>query len=92
TVAAQAIFAYNFFYSIFYGKVGPQNPWKATTLEWTTGIKPIHGNWEGPIPHVYRWAYDYSKLNKEGTDYVIPGQDYIPQTVPLQPNEDELNH
>lgn len=92
TVGAQAIFAYNFFYSIFYGKVGPQNPWKATTLEWTTGIKPIHGNWEGPIPHVYRWAYDYSKLNKEGTDYVIPGQDFVPQTVPLQPDEDELNH
>lgn len=92
TVSAQLIFAYNFFHSMFFGKVGPKNPWNATTLEWTTPINAIHGNWEGPIPHVYRWAYDYSKLNKEGTDYVIPGQDFVPQTVPLQSNEDELNH
>ncbi|HLV92318.1 MAG TPA: cbb3-type cytochrome c oxidase subunit I [Aequorivita sp.] len=92
TIAAQVLFIYNFLHSIFYGKIGPQNPWKSTTLEWTTGIKPIHGNWDGPIPQVYRWAYDYSKLNKDGSDYVIPGQDFVPQNVPLQENEDELDH
>lgn len=92
TVSAQLIFAYNFFHSMFFGKVGPKNPWNSTTLEWTTPLKAVHGNWVGPLPQVYRWAYDYSKLNKEGTDYVIPGQDFVPQTVPLQSNEDELNH
>src|SRR5690554_1651175 len=92
TIAVQVVFVYNFIYSIFYGKVGPQNPWKSTTLEWTTPVKPIHGNWPGAIPHVYRWAYDYSKLNKDETNYVIPGQDFIPQNVPLQDNEDELDH
>ena len=92
TIAVQVVFLYNFFHSMFYGKVGPKNPWNATTLEWTTEHKAIHGNWVGPIPHVHRWAYDYSKLNKDETDYVIPGQDFIPQDVPLMDNEDELDH
>lgn len=92
TIAVQVVFLYNFIYSIFYGKRGPQNPWRSTTLEWTAEMKHIHGNWDGPIPHVHRWSYDYSKLNKDETDYVIPGQDYIPQNVPLQDNEDEMDH
>lgn len=92
TIAVQVVFLYNFFYSIFYGKMGPKNPWNATTLEWTTEVKHFHGNWDGPIPEVHRWAYDYSKLNKDESDYVIPGQDFIPQDVPLQENEEELDH
>lgn len=92
TIAVQFVFLYNFIHSMFYGKMGPKNPWKATTLEWTTEHKHIHGNWDGPIPHVYRWAYDYSKLNKDGTDYVIAGQDYIPQNIPLMDNEDDIDN
>lgn len=92
TIFAQAIFLYNFFYSIFYGKRAPQNPWNGTTLEWTAPVKHMHGNWPGAIPHVYRWPYDYSKLDKEEKDYVIPGQDYVPQNIPLQDNEEELQH
>ncbi|ARN78606.1 cytochrome c oxidase subunit I [Nonlabens spongiae] len=91
TAFAQLFFVYNFVKSIFYGKKAPANPWKSNTLEWTTGDKHIHGNWEGPIPHVYRWAYDYSKLN-DNDEYVIPGQDYAPQHIPLQEGEEELNH
>ncbi|WP_343689798.1 cbb3-type cytochrome c oxidase subunit I [Chitinophaga sp.] len=72
--ATQLLFVFNFFYSIFKGrKLTTQNPWSATTLEWTTPINPGHGNWPGEIPEVHRWAYDYSK----------DGQDFIPQTVPL---------
>ncbi len=92
TAAVQLVFLYNFISSIFYGKRGPKNPWKSNTLEWTTELKHIHGNWEGEIPHVYRWSYDYSKLNEDETDYVIPGQDFIPQNIPLQPGEEEMNH
>ena len=92
TAAAQLVFLYNFLVSIFYGKKGPKNPWNSTTLEWTAQVKHIHGNWDGPIPEVHRWAYDYSKLNKDESDYVIPDQDFIPQTVPLQENEEELEH
>lgn len=90
--SAQLIFLYNFFHSIFFGKVGPKNPWNATTLEWTAPQKHIHGNWPGPLPTVYRWPYDYSKLNKDESDYVLAGQDFVPQNVPLQPTEDELDH
>ncbi|MCK7558287.1 cbb3-type cytochrome c oxidase subunit I [Chitinophaga sedimenti] len=76
--ACQLLFVINFFYSIFKGrKVTTTNPWLATTLEWTTPINPGHGNWPGEIPEVHRWAYDYSK----------DGKDFIPQTVPVSPDE-----
>ena len=92
TGVAQLVFLYNFIHSMFYGKKGPKNPWKSNTLEWTAEVKHIHGNWDGPIPEVHRWAYDYSKLNKDESDYVIPGQDFVPQHIPLQDNEEEMNH
>ncbi len=71
---AQFIFLFNFFYSMFKGKKAVQNPWESNTMEWTTPVKHLHGNWPGEIPHVYRWPYDYS----------VPGhdKDYIPQTTP----------
>lgn len=78
---AQGIFIFNFFYSIWYGQKAVQNPWKSNTLEWTTPVERIHGNWPGPLPEVYRWPYDYSKPGKE--------LDYVPQNVPLEPDEVE---
>ncbi len=91
TAAVQLVFLYNFFHSIFFGKKATQNPWKSNSLEWTTPVEPIHGNWPGELPTVYRWPYDYSKTNENG-DYVIKGQDFAPQNVPLQEDEEELNH
>ncbi|MFT3948946.1 MAG: cbb3-type cytochrome c oxidase subunit I [Agriterribacter sp.] len=77
----QLMFVFNFFYSIFKGrKVTTQNPWGATTLEWTTPIRPGHGNWPGEIPEVHRWAYDYGK----------DGKDFVPQTEPV--GKDESTH
>lgn len=78
---AQIIFIANFFISMYKGKKTTQNPWKANTLEWTTPIEPIHGNWPGSIPTVYRWPYDYSK----------PGlkEDFVLQSTPLFENEEE---
>ena len=78
---AQLIFLANFFFSIYKGKKASQNPWDATTLEWTTPVEHIHGNWPGEIPAVHRWAYDYSK---PGAD-----EDFIMQTVPLKEGEEE---
>jgi len=72
---AQIAFLYNFIHSIFFGKKTTQNPWNATTLEWTAPVEHIHGNWPGEIPTVYRWPYDYSKPGHEA--------DFIAQTVPL---------
>jgi cytochrome c oxidase subunit 1 len=91
TAFAQLFFVYNFVKSIFYGKKAPANPWSSNTLEWTTGDKHIHGNWDGPIPTVYRWPYDYSKVNEDG-EYVISDQDYVPQHIPMQEGEEEMNH
>jgi cytochrome c oxidase subunit I len=71
---AQVVFIFNFVYSIFFGKKATQNPWEANTLEWTTPVEHIHGNWPGEIPTVYRWPYDYSKPGHDG--------EFIPQTVP----------
>ena len=80
----QLVFLWNFFYSIFYGKKTVQNPWKSNTLEWTAPIKHIHGNWEGEIPHVHRWPYDYSKPGHD--------DDFVPQNVPMKEGEEVLHH
>ncbi|MEZ7838268.1 MAG: cytochrome c oxidase subunit 1 [Flavobacteriales bacterium] len=79
--AAQFLFLFNFFYSIFRGEEAVQNPWKSNTLEWTTPVARIHGNWPGEIPSVYRWPYDYSKPGADA--------DFIPQNVPLKDGEEE---
>jgi len=76
---AQLLFVLNFFYSIWKGKkMTTQNPYGATTLEWTTPIEPIHGNWPGKLPTVHRWAYDYNKDERE----------YVQQIVPLEEGEE----
>ncbi|MEY2971180.1 MAG: hypothetical protein RL738_21 [Bacteroidota bacterium] len=76
---AQLIFIFNFFYSMWRGPKAPQNPWKSNTLEWTTPVEHIHGNWPGAIPEVHRWAYDYSKPGHD--------EDFVPQTTPLKDGE-----
>jgi cytochrome c oxidase subunit 1 len=74
----QLVFVINFFYSIWYGKkMKTKNPWEANTLEWTTPIEPIHGNWPGNLPVVHRWAYDYNKDERE----------FVMQHVPLKDGE-----
>lgn len=74
----QLLFLINFFYSIWRGKkMTDKNPWKANTLEWTTPIEPIHGNWPGNLPVVHRWSYDYNKDERE----------YVMQHVPLEEGE-----
>jgi len=76
---AQIFFLFNFFYSMFRGPKAEQNPWDSNTLEWTTPMANIHGNWPGPLPEVHRWPYDYSKPGVEA--------DFVMQTVPLAEGE-----
>jgi len=81
--AVQLLFVFNFFYSIFKGRtVTTLNPWQATTLEWTTPIHPPHGNWEGEIPEVHRWAYDYDRDERS----------FIPQTELVGAGERSVEH
>jgi cytochrome c oxidase subunit 1 len=77
TIAAQLVFVVNVFWSMFRGKKASENPWEATTLEWTVPSPPPHDNFGGKFPVVYRGPYEYS----------VPGaaQDYIMQTAPGQP-------
>jgi cytochrome c oxidase subunit 1 len=72
--AAQLLFLWNFFYSIFRGKKSEQNPWQSNTLEWSAPVEHLHGNWPGAIPEVYRGPYEYSRPDRE--------DDYFPQYVP----------
>ena len=78
---AQIVFLFNFFYNIYRGQKASENPWKGNTLEWTTPVEHIHGNWPGALPEVHRWAYDYSNPEHE--------EDFVPQTTPLKKGEHE---
>ena len=67
---SQVPFILNFFISLFWGKKVNENPWEATTLEWSAPSPPPHGNFP-TAPVVYRGPYEYS----------VPGQrhDFWPQ-------------
>ena len=83
----QFVFLVNFVWSMYRGRKATQNPWQANTLEWTSPIEGIHGNWEGDLPTVHRWPYDYSRNPDSDVDF-------IPQTVPLTEEEkkDKIHH
>ncbi|HST50758.1 MAG TPA: cbb3-type cytochrome c oxidase subunit I [Pyrinomonadaceae bacterium] len=74
TAIVQVLFVVNFFWSMFKGKRASDNPWEATTLEWTTATPPPHDNFGGKTPTVYRGAYEFG----------VPGapDDYVMQTTP----------
>lgn len=67
----QFIFIFNIIWSKFAGQKATDNPWDATTLDWTaTPTPPQHGNFK-TTPVVYHGPYDYS----------MPGakKDFTPQ-------------
>jgi cytochrome c oxidase subunit 1 len=68
---AQIPFILNFCLSWKYGRKCSDNPWEATTLEWSAPSPPPHGNFIGPIV-AYRGPYEYS----------VPGEakDFTPQS------------
>src|SRR2546430_5665513 len=73
-VLGQVIFYSNVIWSMFKGKKASDNPWEATSLEWTTATPPPHDNFAGHAPTVYRGPYEYS----------VPGaaKDFLMQTEP----------
>jgi cytochrome c oxidase subunit 1 len=81
-IAAQLIFAFNFFWSMFRGEKAVQNPWNSNTLEWALApTPPPHGNFV-VTPQVYRGPYEYS--SPESTDDFLP-QHLPPDQVQRQP-------
>jgi len=74
TIAAQFIFVINLFWSMFKGPKASDNPWEATTLEWTTATPPPHDNFGGvtPVVNMVRMS--------TGSGAV---RDYVMQTDPV---------
>ncbi len=74
TISAQIIFVVNLFWSMFKGPKASDNPWEATTLEWTTTTPPPHDNFGGVTPVVHHGPYEYG----------VPGapRDYVMQNDP----------
>jgi cytochrome c oxidase subunit 1 len=74
TVFAQGLFLVNFLWSLFRGeKILENNPWYATTLEWSVSSPPPADDFGPRDPVVYRGAYEFS----------LPGvaQDFVPQHI-----------
>jgi cytochrome c oxidase subunit 1 len=74
TISAQLVFVINLFWSILKGQKATDNPWEATTLEWTTVTPPPHDNFGGHTPVVHNGPYEYG----------VPGaaRDYVMQSDP----------
>ncbi|HEY1678095.1 MAG TPA: cbb3-type cytochrome c oxidase subunit I [Candidatus Sulfotelmatobacter sp.] len=74
TIGIQLLFLVNLFWSMFKGPKASDNPWEATTLEWTTTTPPPHDNFGGVTPVVHHGPYEYG----------VPGapKDYVMQTDP----------
>ena len=67
---AQLLSVANYFWSMFKGrKCTESNPWQSNGLEWSTPPLPGHGNWEGAIPEVHRWPYDYNHPDEKDADF-----------------------
>ncbi|MEK6324441.1 MAG: cbb3-type cytochrome c oxidase subunit I [Acidobacteriota bacterium] len=74
TIAGQLIFLVNLAWSWAKGPKASENPWEATSLEWTIPSPPPHDNFAGILPEVHRGAYEFS----------VPGapKDYLMQSEP----------
>ncbi|PYV96260.1 MAG: cytochrome c oxidase subunit I [Acidobacteria bacterium] len=80
TGAAQLIFLYNLVYSRFRGKPATENPWEATSLEWSIPSPPPFDNFGGKHPVVYHDPYQYGIASSTG-DYVMQNSPEQIQTV-----------
>jgi cytochrome c oxidase subunit 1 len=80
TGAAQLIFVYNLIHSRFWGKPATDNPWEATSLEWSTATPPPWDNFGGKYPVVYHDPYQYGVKSSVG--------DYVMQASPEQVKTD----
>ena len=76
TGAAQFIFLFNLIYSRFKGVPAPDNPWNATTLEWSMQSPPPWNNFGGRHPIVYHDPYQYGVKGPTG--------DFVMQDAPEQ--------
>jgi cytochrome c oxidase subunit 1 len=74
TGAAQLIFLYNLVWSRFWGPKASENPWQATSLEWSTTSPPPFDNFGGKQLVVHQEPYLYGVEGASG--------DFVMQTSP----------
>jgi cytochrome c oxidase subunit 1 len=80
TVAAQALFLFNFVWTLWRGeKTEDRNPWSATTLEWSVLSPVAIGNFGAAEPMVYRGAYEFGAQGAP--------EDFAAQNVAPAPSE-----
>ena len=77
-ITVQLLFLFNFFYSMKFGKIAGENPYEATTLEWSIPSPPPFDNFAGHVPVVYRGAYEF---NVPGADADFILQTTVPEKV-----------
>jgi cytochrome c oxidase subunit I len=77
TGAAQFIFLFNLIYSRFRGEQAPENPWNATSLEWSMPSPPPWDNFGGKHPVIYHDPYQYGVKGSKG-DFVMQDS---PETI-----------
>ena len=66
TVGAQVLFVLNFFGTLLRNKKeATDNPWRASTLEWSVASPAPGENFGGQVPVVYRGAYELAEATKE---------------------------
>jgi cytochrome c oxidase subunit 1 len=68
----QLPFVFNVLWSLRRGHRAGDNPWLATTLEWSASSPPRVGNFAA-TPEVYRGAYDYSAPG-QARDFTMQGE------------------
>jgi cytochrome c oxidase subunit I len=71
TGAAQLIFLWNLIWSRFRGPVASENPWEATSLEWSTTSPPPFDNFGGKHPVVYHGPNEFGVEGPDGTDFLM---------------------
>ena len=81
TGAAQLLFLYNLIRSRVRGARAADNPWQATTLEWSTSSPPPVDNFGGHPPVVYRGPQEYG-VPGAGAGAGAAGADYVMQGAP----------
>ena len=70
TGAAQLIFLYNLIHTRWWGPLAPDNPWEATSLEWSTTSPPPFDNFGGRHLVVHQPPYEYS-VEGAPTDHIM---------------------
>jgi len=87
TIAAQALFVFNFVWSLWRGETtGDRNPWSATTLEWTVSSPPAIHNFGATEPMVYRGAYKFSAQGAT-EDFTAQNVAPAPSKPPLETSQ-----